>query len=63
MTLKQYVLVSQDMPRAIRYVRQSDGVAWLMNPLDGLTAILDFPTLGVSVPLADIFREVEFPAS
>lgn len=60
-TLQQYVLVSQDLPRVISYVRQSDGVAWLMNPLDGLNAVLEFPPLSVSVPLSEIFRDVEFP--
>lgn len=59
-SLEQYILVAQDWPRVISYVRQSDGVAWLMSPLDGLTAILDFPPLGISIPLAEIFREIEF---
>ena len=43
------------------YIRQSDGVAWLLTPLAGLNAVLDFPTLGLSVPLSEIYRNVEFP--
>lgn len=60
-SLRQYVLVEQDAPRVMSYIRQSDGVAWLLTPLEGLTAVLDFPTLGVSVPLSEIYRNVEFP--
>lgn len=60
-SLKQYVLVAQDEPHVMSYIRQSDGVAWLLTPLEGLAAILDFPTLGISVPLSEIYRNVEFP--
>ena len=60
-SLRQYVLVAQDEPRVMSYIRQSDGVAWLLTPLAGLDAVLDFPTLGLSVPLSEIYRNVEFP--
>jgi Uma2 family endonuclease len=59
-TLEQYVLVAQDSPRVISYVRQSDGVAWLMNPLEGFDAVLNFPTLATSIPFKEIFRDIEF---
>jgi Uma2 family endonuclease len=58
-SLQQYVLVSQEARRAVSYVRQSDGVAWLMTPLDHPEASIEFPSLGISVPLADIYRDVE----
>ena len=60
-SLRQYVLVAQDEPRVMSYIRQSDGVAWLLTPLAGLNAVLEFPTLGLSVPLSEIYRNVEFP--
>ena len=60
-SLRQYVLIAQDEPRVMSYIRQSDGVAWLLTPLAGLNAMLDFPTLGLSVPLSEIYRNVEFP--
>ena len=60
-SLRQYVLIAQDEPRVMSYIRQSDGVAWLLTPLAGLNAVLDFPTLGLSVPLSEIYRNVEFP--
>ena len=58
-SLQQYVLVSQDSQRAVSYIRQSDGVAWLMVPLDDASASIEFPSLGVSVPLTEIYRDVE----
>ena len=58
-SLQQYVLVSQDSQRAVSYIRQSDGVAWLMLPLDDASASIEFPSLGVSVPLSEIYRDVE----
>ena len=60
-SLRQYVLIAQDEPRVMSYIRQSDGVAWLLTPLEGLNAVLEFPTLGVSLPLSEIYRNVEFP--
>ena len=62
-SLQQYVLVSQDARRAVSYIRQSDGVAWLMRLLDNGSDTLDFPSLGSSVPLADIYRDVELSAA
>ena len=59
-SLKQYVLISQAEPRVASYVRQADGVAWLMVPCDGLEATLDFPTIECRLPLADIYRDVDF---
>ena len=58
-SLQQYVLVSQDSQRAVSYIRQSDGVAWLMVPLDHASASIEFPSLGISVPLSEIYRDVE----
>jgi len=58
-SLRQYVLVSQDSQRAVSYVRQLDGVAWLMTPLDHSSDSIDFQSLGISVPLSDIYRDVD----
>lgn len=58
-SLQQYVLVSQDSQRAVSYIRQSDGVAWLMLPLDDASASIEFPSLGVRIPLSEIYRDVE----
>lgn len=62
-TLEQYVLVAQDVPRVISFVRQTDGVAWLMSPLEGLEAILDVPALRLSIPLTEIYNDIVFAES
>lgn len=59
-SLKQYVLVAQDRQHVVSYVRQSDGVAWLMMPLDDPNASVEFPTLGFSIPLTELYRDVKF---
>jgi hypothetical protein len=42
------------------YVRQADGVAWLMVPSDGLETSLDFPTIECRMSLAEVYRDVDF---
>lgn len=59
-SLKQYVLISQVEARVSSFVRQADGVAWLMVPSDGMEATLDFPTIGCRMPLAEVYRDVDF---
>src|SRR5439155_1326547 len=59
-SLKQYVLIAQAEARVASYVRQADGVAWLMVPSDGLEAMLDFPTIECRLSLAEVYRDVDF---
>lgn len=60
-SLVQYVVVSQDEMRVRSFLRQTEGIAWTMVPLDQPDSVLEFPTLGVSISLTDIFQGVEFP--
>lgn len=59
-SLKQYVLISQAEARVDSYMRQADGVAWLMVPSAGLEATLDFPTIECRLSLAEVYRDVDF---
>lgn len=59
-SLKQYVLIAQAEARVDSYVRQADGVAWLMVPSGGLEAMLDFPTIEGRMSLAEVYRDVDF---
>lgn len=59
-SLKQYILISQVEPRVDSYVRQADGVAWLMVPSAGLEGTLDFPTVECRLSLAEVYRDVDF---
>lgn len=60
-SLREYVVVAQDEPRAERWVREAGG-AWRPEaPAVGLDAALTLAAVGVSVPLADIYAGVTFP--
>lgn len=58
-TLKDYVLVAQDQPRIDVYSRRDDD-AWVLTPLDGLDAALYVPAVDVTLPLTDIYAQVDF---
>lgn len=60
-TLQQYVLVAQDRPRVETFHRAAGG-GWVVGPwAEGLDAGVAFPSLGVSLPLADVYAGVAFP--
>jgi Uma2 family endonuclease len=60
-SLQQYVLVAQDQPRVETFYRQPDGV-WAVGPWsEGMDASVTFRTLGVTVPLAEIYSGITFP--
>jgi Uma2 family endonuclease len=59
-TLREYLLVSQKGPRIEQFVRQTDG-RWLWTAASGLAAMLELPTLGISIALSEVFANVKFP--
>ncbi len=61
-SLQEYVLVSQETPRVERYVRQPDG-RWLYEQNAGLEAVLTLETLGIALPLTEIYERVTFAAT
>ena len=59
-TAREYLLVSQDRPCIERFVR--DGTSWhFARATIGLDAVVTLTSLGVSLPLARIYRRVDFP--
>lgn len=58
-TLKAYALVSQFAPRVELHERGPDG-AWRIRDIAGLDAAVDLPSVGVTLPLADVYDRVEF---
>jgi Uma2 family endonuclease len=58
-SLKEYVLVSQTEPLVERFIRQPDN-SWNLTIFKGLEATLDLPSLGCSLPLAEIYEDVTF---
>ena len=59
-TCREYLLVSQKEPRIEQFIRQADG-EWLLKEAVGLNAELKLPSLGIALPLAEVFAKVEFP--
>ena len=56
-SLQHYVLVERD--RALVEVFDRQGAAWgAARLLEGMAAVLDLPAIGVSLPLAEIYRDV-----
>jgi hypothetical protein len=57
--LQEYVIVFQTEPIIERFVRQPDE-SWNLTVFKGLEAILDLPSAGCSLPLAEIYEDVVF---
>lgn len=58
-SLSDYVLVSQDAVLVEHFARQSDG-SWLLRAYDQAGQSLKVDSLGVQVPLAEIYAGVSF---
>jgi Uma2 family endonuclease len=58
-SLKEYVLVSQDLPRVETYVRQPSG-SWLYSEFAALDSSATFESLDCKIPLAEIYHQVTF---
>ncbi len=59
-SFREYLLIAQDRPHVIRYVRQAHG--WLRTETDGLENEVVIESLGVSLSMRDIYSRVKFPA-
>ncbi len=60
-SLQEYVLVAQNRPWARSFHRGPDGL-WAIGPLvEGLQATLAFRSLGIDVPLAEVYAKVRLP--
>jgi Uma2 family endonuclease len=59
-TLREYVLVSQSEVKVERFVRQPDDT-WTVTEFTDPAGLLPFTSVPADVPLAAIYRHVEFP--
>ena len=59
-TFEQYVLAAQDQPYVQTFTRQAGG-GWLMWPYVGLDAVVPLASLGIELPLAEVYAGVTFP--
>jgi Uma2 family endonuclease len=58
-SLQEYLLVSQEDARIAQYARQDDGT-WRYKLVVGVEATLEIESLNLRLPLAMIYRNVEF---
>lgn len=58
-SLQELVLIAQDYSHVERFTRQTDG-SWLFQEERDLSASLQLPSLGISLELAEIYRNVQF---
>jgi Uma2 family endonuclease len=60
-SFREYLLVAQDRPHVIQYVRQASG-KWLRTDIEGLDETLTLETINCTLTLAEIYRRVKFPS-
>ena len=58
-SLREYVLVAQDEPLIERFQRENDG-RWVLTAVSGLDAILRLDSIEVDLPLAEVYKKVDF---
>jgi Uma2 family endonuclease len=61
-SFQEYLLVERVRPHVTRYVRQTDG-QWLRADFIGLESEVRLESLGVMLPLSEIYRMIKFPAA
>jgi len=61
-SLKELVLIAQDHPHIERFTRRPDG-GWLFHEEKNLTASFELPSLGISVMLSELYRNVRFKSA
>lgn len=61
-SLKEYVLVSQNLPLLERYVRQPHD-DWVLTAFEDPSGAFEFSSLPVRISLSDVYRGVSFPAN
>ena len=59
-SLKEYLLIAQHRPHVTQYVKQDDS-SWSYSEVNDLTAVLQLPSIGCELALADVYQDVEFP--
>jgi Uma2 family endonuclease len=61
-SLRELILIAQDRPHVERYVRQPDG-HWMLEEAGNLSDVMPVDAISATLPLADVYRRVEFSAS
>jgi Uma2 family endonuclease len=61
-SLREYVLITQDEPRIEHYILQDNGV-WEFTDAKGLEASLELRSMGCSLALAEVYEQIAFGKS
>jgi Uma2 family endonuclease len=56
---REYLLVSQTEARIEQFIRQPNG-EWTLKEAAGLSAEIKLPSLGIVLPLAEVYAKVQF---
>ncbi|HET6250249.1 MAG TPA: Uma2 family endonuclease [Tepidisphaeraceae bacterium] len=59
---EEYILISQVRPSVESFLRQADG-AWSILNFTGLDAAAKVRSLGISIPMAELYAGIEWPSS
>jgi Uma2 family endonuclease len=60
--LQEILFFSQNEPQVDHYVRQK-AEQWLLTPISGREAAVEFPSIGCRIPMQQIYAGVEFGES
>lgn len=58
-SFREYLIVSQDRPHVIQYIRQSKS-RWLQIDIEGLNAEVTLESINVTLSLSEIYERVKF---
>ena len=58
-SLKELILIAQDCPHVERFTRQPNG-DWLFHEQKDLSADLELKSLGITIGIAELYRNVKF---
>jgi Uma2 family endonuclease len=57
-SFKEYLLIAQDTPQIIQYVKQDNG--WLRKDHEGLSGTIYLPSINCKLLLSEVYRGIEF---
>lgn len=60
-SLHEYLIVAQEQPHVVQYVRQSD-TTWLLSEMRDLEAHLHLPSITCDLALSEVYAKVRFDA-
>jgi Uma2 family endonuclease len=61
-SFEEYLLVSQEQPR-VEVSRRTPENRWILSTYLGLDAVVPVESLGISIPMGELYEGVEFSAS